>query len=845
MNYNKKETTDKKYALTSSKTRRHARYSLFLYKYILILAVAITFVMVGLGFGFVRGILNNAPRLSLDSIHKTSYRTVIYNNKNQRIGSIENTDVKKNYQKLSTLPNNLQNAFVAIEDKDFYSHSGIDIYNVAKGIILNVQNKSNHVNSTITSQLVENSILGNEYKGSTIERIESQIQEQYLSYKLEKMSSKQTILEQYLNTINLGEGTTGVQAASKKYFNKDAKSLTLSESTVLAALAGNPSKYDPFKHPDANASKRLLVLQNMLEQHYITKTEYSEALNDNIYNKLKDTVNSSNSTLLGNSDFNNALLLQVVEDLQNQLGYDESTAYAAIYSGGLKIYSTQDSQIQKIAENISEDASNYPATSEYKLTYYLITKDKHKKEHVYTEKNVLTYMKKQKIGSSLSFSSQTAAKKTTAQFKAFLKKKGESKVSEDFHLSIQPQISISILNQYNGSVEALIGGRGKDSTSNSDRSVLNTEQPGTDFAILSAFLPALDQNRLTLASSFDDAPYRYLDNNEAVKNDAAAYQGLTTIRNAITNSVNVVAAKVMSEVTPTTSYQYLNDLGFSTLSDTQSVNKGKASSDIHQALALGELTSGVTNLEMTNAYATIANGGSYHTPHFYTKVVDRYGRVLLKNKESSKQVIQRSTAFLLTDALEDSISKGTSSSAKLSNNITCAGSSGTRLESDDAWFSGYTPYHTASVWMGYDTDTKFSSENCQSKIWKKIMDKITSTKKEKNISFVKPSNITTGKICTKSGKLEIPGVCSEDPRGDLTKTEFFTVGTVPTQTCDVHTKVTFCKETNEIATSGCPSTYDKVYLLHSSYNKGKTADTPYELPKNQKKCTKHQAEETQ
>ena len=829
MKYTKQNIQKKRQILSSEKVRRNSKISLFLFKYAFIISIALIVTGLGLGVGFVRGILKTTPQITKDSVHSKGYITTIYDNKGSTIKTLSNHDSNRIYTPLSSIPKNLQHAFIAIEDERYYSHNGIDLYGIIRATFLGIRNQSlSQGGSTITQQLIKNNVLGIQPEKTTMERLERKIKEQSLALELEKIASKQYILEEYLNAINLGEGTLGVQTASQKYFNKDVSELTLSECAVLASITKNPTRLNPVTHPENNASRRLLVLQNMLEQHYITKKEYREALSDDVYTRIQKNAAAAPAKKTTNSYFEDALILQVVKDLKKQLGYDETKAYNAIYSGGLKIYSTQDQQIQKIADSVT----NYPKATKIALSYSLSAKTVSGKDVVYSDHNLLDYMRKNNLGNQLIFTDEASAKTVVTKFKQYILSKGETITNESFQTTIQPQISMTIMNQSNGTVEALVGGRGnKTSDLSLNRATGTTRQP------------ALDKNHMTLATVYEDAPYNYIDTNRPVRNYYKGYKGYSTIREAITNSMNVVSAKTIADVTPKTSFEYLMNLGFSTLVSNETTSNGNVYTDITQSLSLGGLTYGVTNMELTSAYASIANGGTYQKPVLYTKVVDHNGNILLSNTQKGKRVMKESTAFLLTDAMKDVITKGTGKSAKLSSSMAVAGKSGTTSNSYDYWFSGYTPYHTASVWMGYDKNTNFASDNTHKKIWAKVMNEIIKTKQEQTTDFKKPADIVKAKVCKESGKLAIKGVCDHDPRGSRVTTEYFEKGTVPTQTCDIHVAVEVCKTSDKLATKNCPTNKKqrKIYIVRKKGSHGKTADTPYLLPKKYQSvfCKKH------
>ena len=845
MKYTKQNIEKQRKVLSSDKVRKNSSVSLFLFKYVFIVSIILIVAGLGLGVGFVRGILKTTPQITKNSVHSKGYITTIYDNKGQTIKTLSNHDSNRIYTPLSSIPKDLQHAFIAIEDERFYSHNGIDLYGIIRATFLGIRNQSlSQGGSTITQQLIKNNLLGIQPEKTMMERLERKIKEQSLALELEKIASKKYILEEYLNAINLGEGTLGVQTASQKYFNKDVSDLTLSECAVLAGITKNPTRLDPITHPESNASRRLLVLQNMLDQHYITKSQYREALRDDVYTRIQKNAAASTTKKNTNSYFEDALILQVVKDLKSKLGYDETKAYSAIYSGGLKIYSTQDTAIQNIADSITSNPANYPKATKVALTCSFTVRAASGETNTYTEHNLLHYMKTHKLGNSLVFQNASDAKETLAKYKHYIKDKGAMIIDETSQPTIQPQISLTIMNQSNGSVEALVGGRDlKTSDLSLNRATTSTRQPGSTFKILSAFLPALDKNHMTLGTVYDDAPYNYNDSNRPVHNYYKGYKGYSTIREAITQSMNIVAAKTISDVTPKTSFDYLTKLGFSTLVSNEFTSNGNVYTDITQSLALGGLTYGVTNMELTAAYASIANGGMYNKPVLYTKVVDQNGNVLLSNKPTKKRIMKSSTAFLLTDTMKDVIAKGTGKDAKLSSPMAVAGKTGTTSNNYDYWFSGYTPYHTASIWMGYDNNTNFNSENTHKKLWAKIMNQIIQTKSEKTKNFSKPSNIVKAKICKESGKLAIKGVCDHDPRGNCIITEYFEKGTVPKQTCDTHVAVEICKKTDKLANKKCPKSerIKKVYIVRKNGSHGKTADTKFLLPKKYQSnsCTMH------
>jgi penicillin-binding protein 1A len=352
------------------------------------------------------------------------------------------------------------------------------------------------------------------------------------------------------------------------------------------------------------------------------------------------------------------------------------------------------------------------------------------------------------------------------------------------------------------------GGRGAKSGSRTlNRATDTTRQPGSTFKIVSTYAPALDSAGLTLATVQNDAPFCYSDGRPVANWYGEAYRGLSSLRDGIRDSMNIIAVKTLTQITPQLGFDYLINFGFTTLEERKEIN-GKVYSDIQQSLALGGITNGVTNEELNAAYACIANNGTYIKPKLYTKIVDHDGNIILDNTEpQSKQVIKETTAFLLTDAMVDVVTSGTGGSVNFGN-MAIAGKTGTTSDYNDVWFSGFTPYYTATTWAGYDNNVKLSGDekNLAKKLWRTVMAKIHEELPSE--SFSVPAGIVTATVCSRSGKLPIAGLCD----GTL-KTEYFAEGTVPEATCDVHYSGQICQYSNLPATEFCPFKVEGVLEL--------------------------------
>ena len=804
MHYGKKSVKKKQQKLHSKTNKVGKMFLITFLKAFLFLCLAICISGICLGVGVFKGILASAPDISNLDYTPSGYATVVYDCNGKQITKLVSADSNRSYVGIDSIPENLCDAFVAIEDERFYEHKGIDIKGILRAAYVGISSGDlSEGASTITQQLLKNNVFDNWTNESDIQKIRRKIQEQYLALELEKKlgssrEAKRTILELYMNSINLGQNTLGVQAASMRYFNKPVSQLTLSECAVIASITQNPSRFNPISHPEENTKRRNKVLKNMKEQGYITETEYQIALKDNVYDRI-ETVNAQVDTKSVNSYFVDSLIEQVIDALMETKGYNETQAYKLVYSGGLQIYTTQDPEIQQICDEVFQNEENYPSNVKWYLNYELtILKADDTYENHSTEMFKAFY-KEQNSSFDLLYNSQDAAYEAIENYKTAVLGIGDKVYGENVTLTPQPQVSITVQDQHTGYIVAMVGGRGTKSASRTlNRASSSLRQPGSTFKILSTFAPALDSAGMSLATVQNDAPYNYV-NGRPVSNWYSGYKGLCTLRYGIEQSLNIVTVKTLTQITPQLGFDYLLDFGFTTLVERLETDDGTVYSDIQQATALGGLTDGVTNMELNAAYAAIANNGTYIKPTMFTKIIDHDGNVLIDNSEpESHKVIKETTAFLLTDAMVDVVTKGTGTVVNFGN-MSIAGKTGTTTKNKDVWFAGYTPYYTATTWAGYDNNALLSkAETSLAKsLWRQVMSRIHEDLPNKK--FEKPSGIVTATVCRKSGKLPIAGVCD-----GVLATEYFAEGTVPTDYCNVHFQGMVCQATGQTAVSTCP-----------------------------------------
>lgn len=671
-------------------------------------------ILLGIVSGIFFAYIDTAGELSLQQLKIKDSTSVLYDIAGKPVESIYGAE-NREWVDIDRIPLRLRQAFISIEDERFYQHNGIDLKRIA-GAALSYIKTGGHAQygaSTITQQLIKN-LTGD--KQSSIKR---KIQEQWRAVQLEKVLSKEQILELYLNIVPLGNGTNGVQSASKYYFGKDVSELSTAECASLAGITKYPVYFDPFNHPDNNKKREDDILYKMNQLKFITNDQYNEAINQKMDFKRATVEHVSN-----HSYFADQVINDVVGDLQDQKGYSKVIAEKLVYGGGLKIYTTMDSNIQKSMNDVYTNSKNFVKTN----------------------------------------------------------------------TSSQPESSMVILDPKNGQVRGLIGGVGeKKGKRTLNRATQSFRQPGSTIKPLSVYAPAIEEGKITPNTIISDSPIQLGD--WSPHNYDNSYRGNITIKEAVAHSINVVAVKVLEKVGLDDSYAFLKRLGISTL---QSQDKNYAS------LALGGLTKGVSPLEMAAAYATFDNNGIYIKPYTYLKVVDSEGKVILENTSTeSRAVMTEDTAKTMTELLQNVVTSGTGTVARLSK-MPAAGKTGTASDMKDKWFLGYTPYYVGAVWYGFDQpqDLPPSTWNMSLTLWKDVMEQVHANLPYKDFTTSKSSKIQVA-ICTLSGK-RATDLCYKDINGSTVKLVTYTKGTEPTDYCDIHKPVKICTGSNQLATKYCP-----------------------------------------
>ena len=658
-------------------------------------------------------------------------------------------DADGQYQELTTLlnttssiwvdfeeiPEDLINAAVAIEDKRFWTHSGVDWLRTGRAVLSMFTGGDIQGGSTITQQLIKN-ITG--YNETTVKR---KITEIVRALRFTQNYSKEDTITYYLNISPLGAGCDGVGSASLAYFGKPVSELTLAECASLIAITNNPSRYGPYSDARVATStgemwtarqwnkwRQELVLSNMLEQGMISQEEHDEAVAQELVFQRAEGEDAPQEIY---SWYEETVIADVSRDLEEQLGWSESRIDQMLSRGGLRIYTCVDPELQAIAEEIYSDRANLDYTS----------------------------------------------------------RDGQ-----------QMQSSITIIDNSTGDVVAIVGQFGEKEgnlLSNYANDTRYARQPGSSFKPLAVYAPALELSNVSPITVTDDYPYQLLGGSPwPVNSGAARYQGRTTIRSAVTHSVNTVAVRVLADlVTPAASFQFVEERFKIDLEDGVEVN-GQIRSDMDiSPLALGGLTNGVTTRQMAQAYSVFPNGGVYTPSRTYTRVtqlVDGEEVVILENESSQEAVLSGETAYYITSMLENVVSSGTGGRANLSG-MHEAGKTGTTSDNYDRWFVGYTPYYTAAVWTGYPYNATISgSTNPAVVLWQQVMSQVHEGLEDQ--SFSAPSGLTSVQYCLDSG-LAANEYCAMDPRGSRVSSDRVFADDVPSGQCTIHTAesvVTVC-----------------------------------------------------
>ncbi len=738
----------------------------------LIIVVLLVGVIVGcLGLGMVIGWIETAETISEEQLEiTTGLTTNIYDANGNIITKLTGADnINRETVGYDGIPLVLEHAIVSIEDERFYEHRGFDLIRILSSVYALVINRGEieQGGSTLTQQVYKN------YTGRFETTFERKFQELYNSIILERKLDKKQIITYYANIVNAGNGCYGFQSASKLYFGKELKDITLSEAAFLAGIPNAPTTYNPYNEEgyEATLERMKNILDKMLELGFISEDTHADARTIQVEIQPRDeTLQTTKAT----SYFVDQVIKDVIDMMIEEKGYTEFEAERMVYNNGLHIYTTMNPDIQASVDEVFMDEE----------TYF----------NEYDDDGVRLNLDAEKYGE-------------------------------------KPQGAVVVMDQYTGEIVAMYGGSGEKTgsrTLNRATSESMQRQPGSSFKPIAVYGPALELEIITAATVFDDVP-SYLDpkNPDVIypKNyEANVFYGLTPVRNAIKSSINIIAAKVWTLLGRDNAVSFLESVG---------IDRGEVIyDDTTVSTATGGLAKGVNPLEMTNAFATFANKGVYIEGYTFTEVKNTYDEVILKTQPEFNNVYRSQTAFLMTDIMSEVNTGwtefrhgGTAQTISIGDDekgyMPVAGKTGTTSDYLDKWFVGYTPYYTAAVWYGYDnriapielvpgtrrynedgTSYRDGEYNRAVVLWDAVMDKIHEDLEP--VEFERPTTgLVEREVCIYSGKSP-SDLCYLDPRYvpnpdhkdtfDAIRTEIFIEGTEPSyfDTCEVHQEVTIC-----------------------------------------------------
>ncbi len=679
-------------------------------------------------------------------------------------------------------PKYLYQAFIATEDRRFYSHNGVDWLGTGKAVInyfLGFERIRGA--STITQQTIKN------LTGEDEVRIQRKIQEILRALNFSKEKSREEILEIYLNIIYLSNNCRGVQAASNYFFGKDVSELTLVECAALATIVQNPSEYDPVRFPENNKKRRNeVILENMRKEGYITEAEYQKAIKTELVLVLDRGNTEEQEVANVFSWYKEAVFSDVQQALMEKYGYDAYTSSMMIYSGGLKIYTLMDPFVQDTLEEVYENDTEYFPYSNDGLQpeSAMIVIDP------YTG-DVLGLVGGRGVKTQNRISNRAVA------------------------MTRSPGSSIKPLSVY---------------------------APALDAGLIN-YATVFDDVPVSFNNGYEELEPDENGENKNVDpwpgNTPNVYDGLTTVNYAITTSKNTVAVRALQLLTIERSFDFVkNKLCIDSFIDSMVTSSGLVLTDkLLAPLALGQMNYGLTLEEITAAYCIFQNHGVYNTPHTFLAVYDNEGNVILENTQESSIVISDETASIMRLMLGNVMTLGTGRSVTLRNTVDVAGKTGTAGNDFDRWFLGFTPYYVGGTWFGYDMNQTLSDfkQNPSCLVWDTVMTKLHQPYIEEAQSggeplktFTVAAGVIEREFCLDSGML-YTDTCKLDPRGSRLATGYFTRDNMPEDDCDVHVKVKIDTEVGGIVIHEETYTGDPEKLADTALIRVETRSFPVEV----------------
>ena len=701
-------------------------------------------------------------QVNLDSydLEKTSYLYYFDQQGDVRVLQQLYTTTDRRWASYDELPEDLIHAAIAIEDKRFYEHQGVDWITTAKASLnLLFGGDATFGGSTLTQQLMKNLYMTTDETADDV-TVQRKVIEIFRAIAFEKVYDKKVVLEWYMNCIYFGDGCNGVKSAAEHYFGKQLQDLTTAECAALIGITNNPSLYNPYRTSldnfrgeqldgrQRNRRRQESVLGAMYDQGWLTEEEYRVAMQQEMVFQSRTDKEEGNESRQVYSWYVDTVLEDVAKALANQDGIAQwndtirSHYMTLISRAGYHIYTPYDSQAQLAVDNIYTDLSQIPTTK----------------------------------------SSQ------------------------------QLQSGIVIIDNRTGDVVAMAGGVGEKKDFDAYNRADVPLQIGSSIKPLTVYAPAFERGIISPATIIEDVPLSFLsDGTPFPRNDNRKYQYKRTVLSGVVSSVNAVAAQTLSRLGLQYSYDFAqNELGLTTLTDFFQTSSGVLSDKDYAPLAMGALTQGLTVREVANAYATFANKGVWRQGRTFLLVLNDYGDVVFDNQQDSRKVFSEKTVNYMNYCLDSAVSYGTGTAADMQAEygMDVAGKTGTTSGNRDRYFVGYTGYYTAAVWCGYDQPEQIllsgNTANPAARLWKKVM--LQLHKNRSTIPLYSTQEMQQISVCLDSGKLATDS-CYQDIRvsDGLNRVEKVWVykSDVPSGYCDQHIRVDYCVEGHGVANEYC------------------------------------------
>ena len=637
---------------------------------------------------------------------------------------------KRVFAELRDIPEHMRQATIISEDRRFKEHWGISLRSVARAIVVNVLSLSYRQGfSTLSQQLARNL-----YKSIGFEdNITRKLKEVITAIQIERTYTKDEILEMYLNTVHFGHGTYGVESSAKRFFGKTSSDLTLDESALLVGLLPSPANYSPIRYPKKALARRNIVLKLMLDHKFIDIEDYNYTMNKGLESIIDEP-------LPGKAPYFTEYIRRSLEKIDDELEFN-------IYRDGLKVYTTLDSKLQEIAEEV-------------------VMKSVKRNQEILNRRLFNDDEKFSKLGYFGIYPEDSVR----------LMMQGEAELYKELREQLLVQVAFVALDPKTGSILAMVGGR-PDYHDQFNRAVQAARQPGSVFKPF-VYATAIDNDYPVTTQLLNQPVVLNVQNANGEwekwmpRNYDESTGGLTTLREGLRRSLNLISVRLVQELVPAREVKNTaKRLGIST--DIRAVD----------AIALG--TSEVIPLDIISAYGVFASGGIYSHPLAITRIEDRYGNVIKKFSSVQEEVLRPSTSYMMTNLMKTVVDAGTGGSARWKYKFyaPAAGKTGTTQGYSDAWFVGFTPHLVAGVWFGID-DYSISLGKMQDgsraalPVWARFMREAYKTLELKNTDFKRPDDVKTVEICSVSKKQSL-GPCPVEK-------EIFIEGTQPVDKCRVH-----------------------------------------------------------